>query len=214
MIKSRRPFRPASALFGGLAALDRNHLAANTPVVSLLDNGEDKRHGNSPLRGHKHERYECGILVPFALRKPGEIPADSTYTQPVIARDLFATCSAFPGPTSPTSHPIDGVNPLPFLTGRTTELPRSTIYWTNGANRAVRGGDLKLVAERGHEDKSELFDLAQDVAEKKNLAPARPAEVARLKNSSRHGRQITLRRCWAATRALTTPKIDSVSSKF
>ena len=165
-----------------LDALDRNRVTENTLVVFFSDNGGERRHDNTPLRGYKHDMYEGGIRVPFVLRWPKVIPAGTTYVQPVIALDLFATSLAVAGLEKPADKPLDGVNLIPFLTGKTTERPHQTLYWTNGEHWAVRDGDLKLVLNRDPKSDPELFDLAKDVAEKNNLAAAQPADVKRLKS--------------------------------
>ena len=165
-----------------LDALDRNRVTENTLVVFFSDNGGERRHDNTPLRGYKHDMYEGGIRVPFVLRWPKVIPAGTTYVQPVIALDLFATSLAVAGLEKPADKPLDGVNLIPFLTGKTTERPHQTLYWTNGEHWAVRDGDLKLVLNRDPKSDPELFDLAKDVAEKNNLVAAQPADVKRLKS--------------------------------
>ena len=169
-----------------LDALDRNHLTANTFVVFISDNGGENKHNNDPLRGYKRDMYEGGIRVPFAIRWPQQIPAGSTLEQPVIALDLFTTALSIAGIELPKDAPseksIDGVNLIPYLTGKLTTRPHQTLFWTYGESWAVRDGDLKLVLNRGHRGDPELFDLSRDLAEKKDLATAQPADVARLKS--------------------------------
>jgi arylsulfatase A-like enzyme len=164
-----------------LDALDKHKLAENTLVVFLVDNGGEDRHDNTPLRGFKHDVYEGGIRVPFAVRWPGVIPAGSTCEHPVIALDLFTTALAAAGVEKPADKPIDGVNLLPVLTGKAKDRPHQTLFWSFGTGWAVRDGDLKLVLNRDNKGEPELYDLAKDVSEKKNLAAAQPEDVARLK---------------------------------
>jgi len=165
-----------------LDALDRNHLAENTLVVFLSDNGGEKRHDNGPLRGYKHDVYEGGIHVPFVMRWPKVLPAGVKYEQPVISLDLFATSLAIAGLPMPTAKPLDGVNLIPFLTGKTTERPHQTLYWMFGTGWAVRDGDLKLVLNRDRKGPPELFNLASDLSEKKDLAASKPETVVRLQS--------------------------------
>ena len=165
-----------------LDALDRNRLTSNTLVVFLSDNGGENRHDNSPLRGYKRDMYEGGIRVPFAIRWPKVIPVGTTYNQPVIALDLFTTALAVAGIKMPADRPIDGVDLLPFLTGRSTERPHKTLFWTYGESWAVRDADLKLVSNRSNKKGTpELFDLANDVSEEHNLADVRVDDVTRLR---------------------------------
>jgi hypothetical protein len=70
--------------------------------------------------------------------------------------------------------------------GRT--LPRTSLFWhyphyhTMGATPygAVRDGDLRLI-EFQEDGRVELYDLASDVGESKDLASERPQDVERLK---------------------------------
>ena len=164
-----------------LDALDRNQLTSNTLVVFLSDNGGENKHDNTPLRGYKRDMYEGGIRVPFAIRWPKVIPAGTTYDQPAISLDLFATALAVAGIELPTDRPMDGVNLIPFMTGKNAERPHKTLYWTYGDSWAVRDGDLKLVSSRSNKKGTpELFDLATDISEKHDLASIRVDDVSRL----------------------------------
>lgn len=165
-----------------LDALDRNQLSSNTFVVFISDNGGENKHDNRPLRGYKRDMHEGGIRVPFAVRWPKVIPAGGTYDQPVIAFDLFATALSIAEIDQPTDKPMDGVNLIPFLTGKSSERPHQTLFWTYGESWAVRDGDFKLVLNRGNKGEPELFDLASDISEKNDLADSQPTDVARLQS--------------------------------
>ena len=81
----------------------------------------------------------------------------------------------------PTAKPLDGKSLLPLLTGKTSRHI-DTFYWSEGGAAggfAVRSGDWKLVQQRG-QTRIELFDLANDPAEKSDLAPQNAAKVAEL----------------------------------
>jgi arylsulfatase A-like enzyme len=73
---------------------------------------------------------------------------------------------------------IDGVDLMPFLTGKTTAAPHEVLRWRNGENAAVRKGQWKLF--KGG-TRYWLFDLSTDVGEKKDLAAERPDVVEQLK---------------------------------
>ena len=63
-------------------------------------------------------------------------------------------------------------------------IPRNFLWWLHEGNRAIRGGDWKLVAAK-HEP-WELYDLSQDRAESNNLIntyPDRAAELEKLWNA-------------------------------
>jgi arylsulfatase len=67
------------------------------------------------------------------------------------------------------------------------------LCWEHEGNRAVRAGDLKLVSKLGLP--WELYDLAADRTEQRDLAAERPAAVAPL---------VALYEAWAA-RAFVEP---------
>ena len=49
-----------------------------------------------------------------------------------------------------------------------------------GPQWAIRDGDLKLVVSRGGSGRPELYDLATDIGESKDLAATQPAKVKEL----------------------------------
>jgi arylsulfatase A-like enzyme len=164
-----------------LDALAQQGLTRNTLVVFLNDNGGASGHDNAPLRGHKGSAWEGGIRVPFALQWPAAVPAGQVYEHPVFSLDLFATALAAAGVTKSPGLPLDGVDLVPFLTGRAKGRPHQTLYWKSGANWAVRDGDLKLVVgDTGAPAAPALFDLAKDIGETSDLAAARADDVKRL----------------------------------
>jgi arylsulfatase A-like enzyme len=75
---------------------------------------------------------------------------------------------------------IDGVDLMPFLTGAINSRPHQTLYWRYGPQWAIRHGDMKLVVARGGSGQPELYDLAADIGESKDLAAAQPTKVKAL----------------------------------
>ena len=161
--------------------LKKDGLYDNTLLVFLNDNGGPALHDNAPLRGRKGQTWEGGVRVPFAMQWPGVVPAGKTYDAPVISLDIFPTAMAAAGVEKSPGKPLDGVNLLPFLTGRKSGRPHQTLYWKNGTAWAVRDGDLKLVVgDRKTPTPPALFDLSNDISETTNLAAKRPDDVKRL----------------------------------
>ena len=169
-----------SAIGRVLAALDRLGLTDHTIVIFLSDNGglstgEGFNTSNLPLRGGKGWLYEGGIREPWIIRAPGVTKAGSVCDTPVISNDFYPTLLDLAGlPLRPEQH-RDGVSLVPLLKGG--ELKRGPLFWhyphygnQGGApSGAVRDGEWKLV--EWYEDGSlELFNLRDDLAEKKNLA--------------------------------------------
>lgn len=167
-----------------LAKLRELKLEGDTLVFFLSDNGgplQDNASNNRPLRGNKGSPWEGGIRVPFAAQWPGRIPAGLVYDHPVTSLDIFATITALAQAPLDPARPLDGVNLLPYLTGKKTSAPHAAIYLRmhdRGAF-AVRAGDAKLVIT-GTDAAPQLFDLRRDIAEATDRASTAGDELARL----------------------------------
>jgi arylsulfatase A-like enzyme len=177
-----------AAIGGVMAKLDETKQTENTLIYFVSDNGGPNlaaKSGtnftdNSPLRGAKGMVYEGGMRVPFLVSWPAKIKP-GTYDQPVIALDFLPTSLAAAESAALTPKNLDGVNLLPFLTGEKTTAPHDMLFWRSGGpggNNAVRRGSMKLV--RLGKAEPELYDLATDVAESKNLAAEKPEVVKEL----------------------------------
>jgi len=165
-----------------LDCIKGNGLATNTLIVFLNDNGGAAGHNNAPLHGHKGSSWDGGIRVPFAMQWPGVIPAGQTFHHPVISLDLFATSISVAGIDKSPGKALDGVNLLPFITGKDNNRPHQTLYWKHGPAWSVRDGDLKLVGGNADQTAGQagLFDLSKDIAESNDIASSNPADVKRL----------------------------------
>ncbi len=158
----------------------------NTLVFFLADNGgptAQTTSSNVPLRGFKATTWEGGTRVPFCCQWKGTLPAGKTYENPIIQLDILPTALAAAGVEANSDWKLDGVNLLPYLTGKQSERPHETLYWRFGDQWAVRHGDWKLVAGNGGDKTNgELFNLADDLSESKNLAADKPEKVGELKS--------------------------------
>ncbi|MGH7944224.1 MAG: hypothetical protein ACREF9_04350 [Opitutaceae bacterium] len=94
--------------------------------------------------------------------------------------DVLSTIVGAAGGTIEPAAKLDGVDLVPYLTGKNSARPHQTLYWRRGPQWAVRHGDLKLVVSAGGSGEPELYDLATDIGESKNLARAQPAKVKEL----------------------------------
>lgn len=167
-----------------LASLKSSGQSENTLVWFLSDNGGPigvTHSENTPLRGAKGQVFEGGVRVPFLISWPQRLPAGKTFDAPVHSLDIFATVAALTNARVSESHSLEGVNLLPFLTGTKTDAPHKHLFWRTGggAKFAVREGDWKLTAE--DPAKPQLFNLAADVSESKDLAAVQPEVLARLR---------------------------------
>lgn len=155
----------------------------NTLVFFIADNGgptSSTTSSNGPLRGFKSTTYEGGPRVPFLAQWKGKLPVGKTYDFPVLNLDVLPTALAAGGTAVDSAAKLDGVNLLPYLTGENKTRPHETMYWRFGPQWAVRHGDYKLVVARGGSGQPELYDLAADIGEAKDLAKDQPEKVKEL----------------------------------
>ena len=155
----------------------------STLIFFIADNGGPTRSTtskNGPLRGSKMTTYEGGPRVPFLVQWKGRLPAGITYDLPVMNLDVTPTIMAAAGEPVGPAEQLDGVDLLPFFSGTATGRPHETMYWRCGPQWAVRHGDWKLVVSNGGSGRPELYDLAADIGERKDLAASEPHRVAAL----------------------------------
>jgi arylsulfatase A-like enzyme len=190
-----------------LAELDERKLAGNTMVVFTSDNGcsphanfdalaKHDHHPSGKLRGHKADIYEGGHRVPFLVRWPGKVAVGSTSDRTVCQTDIFATVADVIGqPLGDTAAP-DSVSFLPTLIGDNQETRPATVHHSINGSFAIRKGDWKLCLCPGSGGWSEpkpnqawknkelprvqLFNLATDLAETRNLEAEHPDKVDEL----------------------------------
>ena len=164
-----------------LEAVRQGDREQNTLVFFLSDNGgpETKNASdNGPLRGAKGDVYEGGFRVPFAAKWPAVFPQGTVYDKPVMSLDIFATVATASGAKANPQCPLDGVDLVPFLTGKKSGAPHETVYLRkfDGGAFAVRHGDFKQVIT-GRTAKPQLFNLQQDLGETTNLAEKNTAKL-------------------------------------
>jgi len=137
---------------------------------------------NTPFRRHKTWVHEGGIATPLIAHWPRGIEARGAWRRtPGHAIDLFPTVLELAG--LPLKTLGDG-QPVPARPGRSlvplftkeAELARDTLWWWHEGNRALRQGDWKLVAA-GANAPWELYDLARDRNETRDLASEQPERV-------------------------------------
>lgn len=182
-----------------LACLEKQGLAERTAIIFTSDNGglstgdsaisadQGWPTSNSPLRGGKGWLYEGGIRVPLIIRAPG-VQATSQCDEVVTSTDYYPTLLELARlPSMPKQH-VDGVSLVAALRGH--EQPRGPVYWhyphysnqggTPGA--AVRDGPWKLV-HWFEDNRVELFNLDDDIAERNDLATKEPRLCSRLQRN-------------------------------
>lgn len=154
-----------------LDKLKEHNLQNDTVVVFFSDNGAPTYSGagsNGPLSGCKCTMFEGGIRLPFCLQWPGHVAGGQVYRRPIISLDLMATFASQAGAELPKDREYDGVNLIPYLTGKASHPPHERLFWRAGRNGAVRQGNWKLL--KLGEDRVRLYDLATDIGEKKDVS--------------------------------------------
>jgi arylsulfatase A-like enzyme len=168
-----------------LKALDDLGLAEDTVVVFASDNGYYK--GEHEL-GDKRSAYEESLLIPLIVRYPKLALKGKALDEMVLNIDLAPTFLDLAG--VPIPEQMQGRSWRPLLSGKTAGWRKSFLfeYFLENAFPGtptlfgVRTADAKLVKYPGHEEWTELFDLAHDPYETNNLAavPARKDLLGRM----------------------------------
>jgi arylsulfatase A-like enzyme len=173
--------------------------------VGVYDRAQQFRHYSmGPLRGAKRDTWEGGHRVPFLARWPGTIAAGSVSDQTIAHVDFMATVAAILGTTLPDNAGEDSVSIFPVLLGVAASAPvrEATVHHSASGQFAIRQGDWVLIdapsgddnRKRGEPDwlkkergytandlPGELFDLREDLSQRRNLYFERPEVVRRLK---------------------------------
>jgi arylsulfatase A-like enzyme len=188
-----------------LTAVDGGGLAENTLVFFTSDNGpvwypdDVAKFGHSAtgiFRGMKGDAWEGGHRMPFVARWPGRIAPGSTSPQAICFTDMLATFAALVGATLPVDAGEDSYSILPLLLQekQTAFAREATIIGGSKGSLTVRQGDWKLIPFLGSggfskpakikprpgEPVGQLYNLADDPGEKKNLYAEKPGIVERL----------------------------------
>ena len=168
-----------------LDTLDSTGQRERTLVIFISDRGAILRptHGlgvasNAPFRDGAQALYEGGIRVPAFFRWPGKIKPGTESRAMLSHLDVLPLCLAAAGVAPPKDRVLDGRDPLPALAGKAGS-PHERLVFTYGTNAAMREGPLKIMRTAAGKP-WELYDLATDPSEKRNLATERATDVTRL----------------------------------
>lgn len=169
-----------------LALLDRQGLTDSTCVVLTSDHGEEFREHGS-LFHRQAKLYEENVRIPLIVRCPGRVPAGRVVEQPVSLIDLMPTLLELAGAPVPAG--LDAHSLLPALTGAAPPADRPIVSECDGSAalstgvvRALRVGNDKLIESSVPvHSPLELFDLAADPGEQRDLHAGRPDAVADLR---------------------------------
>ncbi len=173
-------------------------LEENTLFIFTSDNGAvyelagfdpEYFHSNGNLNGYKGALYEGGFRVPLIVRWKGHVPAGATSTLVTGFEDWLPTLLALAGATNASPQNLDGINFAPTLLGG-KQRERLFLYrefFGYGGQQMARIGDWKLLkrnlrgtAKQPAVPTTELYNLANDPAEKENVAGANLEVVTKL----------------------------------
>ncbi|MGH7943884.1 MAG: sulfatase family protein [Opitutaceae bacterium] len=175
-----------------LGAVRELGLAEKTLVIFTSDNGGPLAHGanNGPLRGSKGQTLEGGIRTCTIAWWPGRIPAGTRTDAITTMMDVLPTVARLAGAKLPANRKLDGVDVWPVLAGTAGATPPRTefFYFRGFTLDAVRSGPWKLhlaladalPGKKKGPSQPQLFNLADDIGETKNVAAANPEVVRRL----------------------------------
>lgn len=176
-----------------LQQLETIGIAENTIVIFTTDNGTargyslDEKTGkatgyNAGMRGKKGSKYDGGHRVPLMIRWPdGGLGGGKSLPGLTAHVDMLPTLASLTGqPFTPTKT-MDGTDVSDYLLGK-AETPKrylvtdtQRVPWPiKGRNSCVMGGDWRLVSG------SELYNIAEDPGQEKNLADQYPERVTEM----------------------------------
>jgi len=194
-----------------LAKLREFRLEEDTLLFFVSDNGgPSKANGsrNNPLRAGKGTMFEGCIRVPFIVQWPRRLKRGLTYDHPVISLDILPTAAAVA--KLPRDHKMNGVNLIPYLTGKKKTAPHDTLFWRTGQNHAVRKGNWKLVKMGG---KTALFDLTSDIGETRDLTAERPDVIKEIEKTYEQWNSQMVAPLWKLRRRKKKPRKKTKKKK-
>ena len=149
-------------------------------------------------RGYKSDIWEGGHRIPLLARWPVRIAPGSSSDETVCLTDLLATCAGILGDPLPPDAGEDSYDILPALVGApyTGLIREATVHHAGDGSFSIRQGRWKLELTPssggyGNLDDEEvrrrnlppiqLYDLAADIGETRNVYLQFPEVVERLR---------------------------------
>ena len=169
-------------------------LEKNTVIFFCSDNGpadpmvKKKAASAGPFKGHKHQMYEGGLLVPACAVWPGKIKPGTEVTARCATIDYFPTIAKlaefkFP---SKDKRPIDGVDLMPMIAAESKERGEDLYFAYRRLISEIDGksiihGDYKLLREATKGGaRTRLYNIVSDPYEKKDLIKDMPDKAKEL----------------------------------
>jgi arylsulfatase A-like enzyme len=183
-----------------VSTIEETGLREQTLIVFSTDNGGPTKFSNDnfPLRAGKGTIYEGGVRGCAFVNWPNKIPAGVRCAEPMHIIDWYPTLIKLAGGSLEQLLSIDGRDVWSMLTEKAPS-PHEAIYSIGSSQRAaVRMGPWKLIKtdgvpvddegnplpgrnKAGDDPIYELYNLADDIGEKNDLASAEPERVKSMK---------------------------------
>ncbi len=176
-----------------LATLETLGLTDRTVVMFMTDNGPQQRRYNAGMSRLKGTVHEGGIRVPLFVRWPG-VFQPRTVDRIAAHIDVMPTLLEVSRVEKPQAVKFDGVSLMPLLKGEGAGWPDRTLFfqWHRGDTPqlhrafAARSQRYKLIQPLGNGENNlpstvdfELYDMANDPLEQRNVAAEEPEVVSR-----------------------------------
>ena len=169
-------------------------IAENTLVMFASDNGAMQEGGHKrssfnssgELRGGKRDMWDGGVRTPMIAWWPGKIKAVQVTDHVSAFWDISPTVREIAG--APKQADTDGISMVPLLLNQGEQKKHDYLYWEfyeQSEKRAILKGDWKLILYNPNTElnpKFELFDLSNDLSEKKNVAAKHPRVASELRS--------------------------------
>ncbi|MEP3478616.1 MAG: sulfatase-like hydrolase/transferase [Fuerstiella sp.] len=160
----------------------------NTVIFFCSDNGpgdslaKKKVASSGPFRGHKHQMYDGGILVPACAEWPGVIQPETTTDVRCSTIDYLPTIAKIVDDrfSAKYKRPIDGIDLMPVIQGQVTQRESDLFFGFRRLHdgidgKAIISGHYKLLTEASKTNaKTRMFDLQSDPYEKTDIAAQKP----------------------------------------
>ncbi|QDV67004.1 Arylsulfatase [Rosistilla carotiformis] len=180
-------------------AVEAQGLTEKTMIVFTSDNGglyrrydyrpaaDDNVSSLAPLKGEKGSLHEGGVRVPLIVKYPAGVAAGGVCAEPTISYDFYPTFVELAGGSLPANQTIDGVSLLPLLEKPDATLPRTALHWHyphyhhDRPASSIRERDWKLIEYLDGTGDVELYHIASDIGESKNLVEEKAGRAADLR---------------------------------
>ncbi|MEM7230766.1 MAG: sulfatase-like hydrolase/transferase [Planctomycetota bacterium] len=162
-----------------LDAVKRSGAAERTLVFFFSDNGAIGAGSNKPFRGGKFSHYEGGHRVPAIAWWPGKIQPGTKTSALTLGTDLLPTFAELASVSVPKNRALDGKS-LAGLLLRQEAFPDRKVFfgYEPKLGTAMRDGSWKMIVKK---EKVQLFDLKQDIGERKNLVDQEPERARKMR---------------------------------